>query len=91
MEKKLKCLRCDHEMEFVGSEKLQLGEAGRPFSNLLSGALEVDIHYCTGCGKLEFYHNKNELITKVQCPDCKKTHHKDYPKCPFCKYDYKVK
>lgn len=91
MDKIFKCLRCGDNMEFIGSEKLQLGEAGRPFSNLLAGSLEVDIHYCKNCGKLEFYHTKDELLTKVQCPDCGKIHHRDYPKCPFCKYDYRTK
>lgn len=91
MEKILNCLRCGENLKLIGSEKLQLGETGRPFSNLLAGALEVDLYYCKNCGKLEFYHRKDELLPNVQCPNCGKNHHKDYPKCPFCKYDYKNK
>jgi len=91
MDRKLKCLRCGNLMEFVKSEKVQLGERGIPFSHIIKGALEVDIYYCKECGKLEFYHTKDELITKVQCPDCGKTHDRDYRKCPFCKYDYNAK
>ncbi len=91
MEKKLKCLRCGNEMVFISGEKLQLGESGIPFSNLVSGALEVDIYHCTVCGKIEFYHMKDELIKKIQCPNCGKIHHRDYPKCPFCKHNYKSK
>lgn len=91
MDNKLKCLRCNSPMEFVKSEKIQLGERGIPFSHIISGALEADIYYCEECGKLEFYHTQDMLLAKVQCPNCGKTHDKDYPKCPFCKYDYRTK
>lgn len=94
MDKKLECLRCSKPMEFIMTEKLQLGEAGwllRGLPNLMADALEVDIYYCTECGKLEFFHTKGQLPTKVQCPDCGRTHDRDYPKCPFCKYDYRAK
>ena len=91
MDKKLECLRCGNPMQLVKGDKIQLGERGIPFSHIISGALEVDIYYCGECGKLEFYHTKSELLSKVQCPGCGKSHDKDYPKCPFCKYDYRAK
>jgi hypothetical protein len=94
MDKKLNCLRCGNSMIYLKSEKLQLGETGLLFGrfpNLVAGSLEVDIYFCNECGKLEFYHTKDELLSKVQCPGCGKVHDKDYPKCPFCKYDYREK
>lgn len=53
----LKCLRCGRAMSFVRQEKLQLGQTGLflgDWPNLLAGALEVEIHGCNYCGKLEF-------------------------------------
>jgi ssDNA-binding Zn-finger/Zn-ribbon topoisomerase 1 len=94
MDKKLECLRCGNSMIFIKGEKLQLGGTGLllgRFPSLVSDALEVDIYFCSECGKLEFYHTKDELLSKVQCPSCGKIHDKDYPKCPFCKYDYRAK
>ncbi len=90
MDKKIECLRCNSPMEFIGSNKIQLGERGMPFSHIISGALKVDIHFCKECGKLEFFHTKGELLTKTQCPSCGKSHDRDYRKCPFCKYDYSL-
>lgn len=38
----------------------------------------------------EFYpaDTKEEGLPQRQCPNCGKRHDFDYPKCPFCKYDY---
>ena len=55
---KLKCLRCGVEMEFVGREKIQLGQTGwllGDLGNLIAGALETAIFTCPKCGKLEFF------------------------------------
>ena len=55
--RKLNCLRCGEEMTFLKQEKLQLGKTGLflgDLSNLLAGALEVEIHGCSKCGRLEF-------------------------------------
>jgi len=90
MDEKLKCLRCEAEMEVVKGLNLNVGESEVLLHRLANG-IEVDVHQCTNCGKLEFYHHKNELITKIKCPSCGKVHDKDYPKCPFCKNDYKAK
>ena len=27
-------------------------------------------------------------ISKVRCPNCNTSHDMDYPKCPYCKYQY---
>ena len=88
----MECLRCGESMRYIKREKIQLGEMSWVLgeaSNLWAGALEVDIYACTRCGKIEFYMPEplNELPQK-QCPNCGKTHDFDYPKCPFCKYEY---
>lgn len=32
-----------------------------------------------------------DSITQQKCPKCENLHDVDYPKCPFCKYDYNSK
>lgn len=42
----IRCIRCDEEMEFLGTEELQLGRTGwflGDLPNLLAGSLEVEI------------------------------------------------
>lgn len=56
--KDMNCLRCGKPMHYIKREKIQLGETSwflREVSNLMAGALEVDIHICPSCGKIEFY------------------------------------
>ena len=91
----IECLRCKTAMHFIKTEKLQLGQTGwilGDLSNLISGALEVSIYACPGCGKIEFYQAEpikaEDAIAKVTCPKCGKRHDVDYPKCPFCKHTY---
>lgn len=93
--KEIFCLRCDREMRHVRREKLQLGQTGWIFGdlpNLLAGAMEVDIYACPACGKLEFFSSEalgqDRTLPERQCPRCGKKHDFDYPRCPFCKYDY---
>lgn len=92
--KTLCCLRCKTQMEHLLREKLQLGQTGwilGDIPNLLSGAIELDLYSCPRCGKVEFFLPKGEAdprIAQKKCPACGKTHDLDYPKCPFCKYDY---
>ena len=45
---------------------------------------------CPGCNKVEFYlaETVEEELPQKQCPNCGKKHVFDYPKCPFCKYEY---
>lgn len=113
----LNCLRCGRQMQYARREKIQLGEQG-VFSNhwahLMAGVLEVDIYYCSGCGKLEFYtptqprkeHPQDVSFDEAdfpksdeteysyseppqkECPRCGKTHDFDFPRCPYCKFDY---
>lgn len=96
-----KCLRCDEQMDFIGREKLQLGEYGAflgNLSNLISGALELDIVSCPKCGKVEFFRPvmtqermgdySDPDLPQRECPNCGKVHDFDFPKCPFCKFDY---
>lgn len=93
------CLRCGTTMEYLKQEKIQLGEQGGfsgTFNHLIAGALEVHIFVCPECGKLEFYDPRvfeyrgdEEQIAQVECPQCGKSHDMDYPKCPFCSYDYR--
>lgn len=87
------CLRCQKEMSHMKREKLQLGETGwilGDLPNLFAGAMEVDIYICPVCKKLEFFlaEELEEESPQKQCPNCGKRHDFDYPKCPFCKYDY---
>lgn len=84
----LKCLRCGSEMEIVKNQILRIGEPEMLMLRRVPGGIEVDVHQCLNCGKLEFYHHKDELITKIKCPSCGEVHDKDYPKCPYCKHDY---
>lgn len=94
----LKCLRCNAEMEYVMTERIQLGQTGwilGDIPNLIAGSMEVDIYSCHDCGKIEFFQAENttndseELsIAQKKCPKCGNSHDIDYPKCPFCKYDY---
>ena len=94
MKDDLLCLRCGHEMRFIKTEKLQLGQTGwllGDLPNLLAGAMDVEIYSCPKCGKLEFYlaeAKTKDSVPQKQCPRCGKKHDFDYPKCPFCKYDY---
>lgn len=91
--KRLSCLRCDKEMKYSGTRKIQLGETGwilGDLPNLIAGAMEVDIFSCPQCGKIEFYHTESvaEEIAQTHCPKCGKKHDCDYPKCPFCGHKY---
>ena len=95
MEQELKCLRCGGEMGFVMSENIQLGKTGwiiGDLGNLLAGAMPVDINCCRDCGRLElFRHGESqfdEQPPQKTCPRCGREHDFDYPKCPFCLYDY---
>ena len=93
MPKNMPCLRCGHDMNHIKTEKLQLGQTGwilGDLPNLLAGAMEVDIYTCPNCGKLEFYlaEEAEEELPQKQCPNCGKKHDFDYPKCPYCDFDY---
>ena len=96
----INCLRCEHQMDYAGREKLQLGKTGwvlGDLPNLLAGALEVDIYICPKCGKLEFFNGNYEgetnryrlenLPSKV-CPVCELEIDFDYPKCPCCGHEF---
>ena len=90
----LVCLRCQTKMQYVKLNGVSpfftrwiLGD----WPNILAGALMVDIYACPNCGKIEFfqaYEASEEKLAQRQCPRCGKWHDFDYPKCPFCKYDY---
>ena len=92
--KKLNCLRCSSEMNYISTEKFQLGQAGwvlGDLPNLVAGSMEFDIYVCSNCGKVEFFQSNNSSsdgIAQTKCPKCGKSHDIDCPKCPFCKYDY---
>lgn len=91
----MKCLRCNTEMKFLVQEKIQLGQTGwilGDVSNLLAGALDVEIYVCPECRKLEFFTPDTSLIEDAlpqkKCPECGRMHDFDYPKCPYCKHNY---
>ena len=33
----------------------------------------------------------SESLPQKECPDCGKQHDFDYPRCPYCGYDYQAK
>jgi len=91
------CLRCEGKMQSIGTEKLQLGQTGLlmgMWNNILAGALEVEIFICSACKKIEFYASDIDVsdngnggsLPKKPCPNCKRNHDIDYPKCPHCGY-----
>ena len=93
MKTNLLCLRCGQNMNHIKKQKLQLGQTDwilGDLPNLFAGAIEVDIYSCPDCGKIEFIlaDDKEEGLPQKQCPNCGKRHDFDYPRCPFCKYDY---
>ena len=87
-----RCSGCGGEMRFFGQEQIQLGQYGlfsAYLSNLISGALDVDIWECPDCGKLDFYHQgssrpEEDRITQTICPKCGRKHDLDDPQCPGC-------
>jgi rubrerythrin len=95
MGRELSCLRCGNSMKYIKSDKIQLGQHGLilgDIPNYIAGALSVDIYICNECRKIEFFQNGGEQvedqIDQIECPNCGETHDMDYPKCPFCKYNY---
>ena len=93
MAQQMNCLRCGASMRNIGIETIQLGQAGwilGDLSNLIAGAMEVNIWMCPACGKLEFYSTAvaSEALPQKTCPHCGKAHDFDFPKCPFCGFDY---
>ncbi|MBQ4600371.1 MAG: hypothetical protein IJB17_01915 [Oscillospiraceae bacterium] len=88
-------------MDCLGRDKLQMGEAGfflGDLPHLFKGAIELEMYACPQCGKMEFYRpvfTKGELdgyshhdLPQKQCPKCGETHDFDYPKCPYCNFNY---
>lgn len=95
MAENMRCLRCGGTMRYIKREQLQLGETGwilGNLPNLLSGSLEADIFVCDQCGKIEFFTADpdfcGEETPQKRCPHCGEMHDFDYPKCPYCGYDY---
>ncbi|MCR4796660.1 MULTISPECIES: hypothetical protein [Ruminococcus] len=55
------CPYCNILMEYMGTERMQLGKSGfftENLSNILSGAMTVSIYECPQCGKLELFRFK---------------------------------
>ncbi len=88
------CGNCGKDMEFEGDQQIQLGQTGFFFgtlSNLVNGALDVEIWECPGCGKIDFYRQGSSEtqgdeghMAQVICCKCGKKHDLDDPKCPYC-------
>jgi hypothetical protein len=56
--KNINCLRCKSKMEFVATEKIQLGETSwllKDLPNLFAGSMEVNIYICPECKKIELF------------------------------------
>ena len=96
MKRQITCLRCDHKMDHIKRDKIQLGQTGwilGDLPNLIAGAMELDIYACPECRKVEFFladESPEDSLPQRKCPGCGRTHDFDYPKCPFCKYDYNL-
>ncbi len=98
------CLRCNVQMAYTGTEKIQLGEPGALFerlSNIIAGSLKVDVYMCPQCGKIEFFDadfayraeedgfdEDVDMLPQNVCPECGTSHDIDYPRCPNCGYSY---
>ena len=92
----MSCLRCGAQMQYMMRERLQLGKTGwilGDLPNLFAGALDADIYVCPDCSKLEFFLAEDasgkDKTPKKTCPYCGKEIDFDYPKCPFCKREFK--
>jgi hypothetical protein len=91
---KQQCLRCSGIMQTIGIEKIQLGQSGLLtgiWRNIFAGSLEVEIHICSECGKVEFFSTHSsgdDNLPKRTCPKCGSVHDFDFPKCPICKHEY---
>ena len=89
-----KCGNCGKDMDFLGEQQLQLGQYGfflGHLSNLVNGALDVELWECPACGKIDFYRQgSSEMwrdeghIAQVICCKCGTKHDLDDPKCPGC-------
>jgi len=81
-------------MQYTGSQYIQLRKTsfvlGGTLSNLIAGALEVEIYTCAECGKLEFYQyddSKREIQKELpfeKCPKCGDEHNTGLAMCPKC-------
>lgn len=56
--RRLDCLRCGTQMQFLLREKFQKGESGPWVGNLnfnFRGGFDMEVYNCPRCGKLEFF------------------------------------
>lgn len=56
--RRLECLRCGSQMQFLLREKFQKGESGPWVGNLnfnFRGGFDMEVYNCPRCGKLEFF------------------------------------
>ena len=62
---KIKCLRCDIPLAYLGEREFQNGRhklMGGDLSHLLEGSTNMHMAYCEKCSKIEFFLNKPENI-----------------------------
>ena len=101
MKREIDCLRCNQKMNYMMTERLQLGQTGwilGDLPNLFAGALEVDIYSCPDCGKIEFFMThflkgseeviEEEVVPQKKCPLCGQEHDVTDAQCPFCQFRY---
>jgi len=87
----MQCLRCKGIMRNMGVYEFQLGSYGfltGGLSNLVSGALVLNLYVCSECKKVEFFHQDensrlNELPTKI-CQKCGNEYPAALHACPVC-------
>ena len=87
------CSACGGKMQSLGNMELQKGKVSMLFGNLsqiMSGALDVDVECCERCKKLEFYllgdadTPETSGIQQIACPYCGDMHDMDDAICPHC-------
>ena len=87
------CSACGDKMQSLGNMELQKGKFSMLFGNLsqiMSGALDVDVECCERCKKLEFYllgdaeAPESSGIQQIACPYCGDLHDMDDAICPHC-------
>ncbi|MBE6613088.1 MAG: hypothetical protein E7632_11400 [Ruminococcaceae bacterium] len=92
------CLRCHTPLSHIRTTSLLTRDVDPllPISYVHENrveSFEVEIHCCPECGHIELFRHDTDVpqgggIAQVRCPACGRSHDMDYPKCPFCKYDY---
>lgn len=98
MDSKIKCLRCNSDMQFLSREFIRLGPQSILDAIALE-SLETDVYVCPLCRKLEFFATEclvpsraehDDCAEEVTCPGCLRKHEYGLMSCPYCSRQYTV-